>query len=225
MLVQKHLSHLEDKLHEEEKRALLVNTVEHMQKSTPWSPWNTFILYKFSLDTERFKIWVIDSSLPASDRTALFCSRLDLVLISVLKFKTGTAPGISGEYLDTKVTVGLLDLIKPAALSPSIDFLFVITGWFACQPSKTRGLTHLCEQWMNKLDCRFGPQIRRAVIIFSLIRHQCDGGRLCANQITLLFFLQFNFLAIKMGVFENDKNQEKPLKSPALLKITQCLNG
>lgn len=54
-----------------------------------------------------------DSSLPANDRTALFFSKLSLVLISVLKCKTDTAPVISEESLlpDTKVSVGLLDLI------------------------------------------------------------------------------------------------------------------
>lgn len=100
-------------------------------------------MYKFSLDIERFKIWVTDSSLPASDRTALFFSKLDLVLISVLKCKTGRAPVISGEsfLLDTKVTVGLLDLIKPAALNPSINFLFVITGWYLLANQNPR--THL----------------------------------------------------------------------------------
>ena len=87
-------------------------------------------MYKFSLDIQKFKIWVTDSSLPGSDRTALFSSKLDLVLVSVLKCKIGTAPVNSGEYIDTKVTVGLLELLKPAALNPSLDFLFVITGWY-----------------------------------------------------------------------------------------------
>lgn len=106
--------------------------MEDIKKTTPWSPCNIFRVYKFSLHIERFKIWETDSSLPASDRTALFFSRLDLVLISILKCKTGTAPVILGEsfLLDTKVTVGLLDLIKPAVLNPSIDFLFVITEWY-----------------------------------------------------------------------------------------------
>lgn len=59
-------------------------------------------------------VWVSDSSLPANDRAALFFSRLGLVLISALKCRTGTAPVISEESLlpDTKVSVGLLDLIS-----------------------------------------------------------------------------------------------------------------